>query len=204
MNHYTYYSYEEWGRGYIGVRSCDCLPEEDLYFGSYSDPTFEPTQKIILSTHETREEANQAEVKLHKFFNVGLNNHFANKANQTASGFTTYGITPSKETRQKMSERRRGAGNHMWGKTHSEETRQKIREARRNQVISEETRQKMREAHTGRAHSEEAKRKISKASKTRSKEKSSMWGKTHSEETKQKMREAAKKRWANHRTVTDD
>jgi len=26
--HYTYYSYEEWGRGYFGSRTCRCLPEE--------------------------------------------------------------------------------------------------------------------------------------------------------------------------------
>ena len=56
--HYTYYSYEEFGRGYIGKRSCPCKPEEDVkYFGSYSDKTFEPTQKIILETYDTAEEA---------------------------------------------------------------------------------------------------------------------------------------------------
>ena len=36
--HYTYYSYQEWGMGYFGSRSCECLPEEDIkYFGSFSD-----------------------------------------------------------------------------------------------------------------------------------------------------------------------
>ena len=55
-NHYTYYSYEEWGRGYFGSRSCDCLPEEDInYFGSFKDKNFKPTQKIILKDdYETR------------------------------------------------------------------------------------------------------------------------------------------------------
>jgi hypothetical protein len=34
--YYTYYSYEEYGRGYFGSRSCKCLPEEDTkYFGSF-------------------------------------------------------------------------------------------------------------------------------------------------------------------------
>ena len=37
MNHYTYYSFEQWGRGYIGRRSCKCSPEEDNYFGSYRE-----------------------------------------------------------------------------------------------------------------------------------------------------------------------
>ena len=46
---YVYYSYEEFGRGYIGSRICKCLPEEDIkYFGSYKDKTFNPTEKIIL------------------------------------------------------------------------------------------------------------------------------------------------------------
>lgn len=48
MHHYVYYSFEEWGRGYIGVRSCECLPEEDtLYFGSYKDKSFNPSNKVI-------------------------------------------------------------------------------------------------------------------------------------------------------------
>ena len=54
---YVYYSYEPWGRGYIGKRECECLPEEDVkYFGSYRDKTFKPTEKIILQTFDTVEE----------------------------------------------------------------------------------------------------------------------------------------------------
>jgi hypothetical protein len=87
--HYTYYSYEPYGRGYIGVRQCSCLPEEDThYFGSYSDVTFQPTEKIILSLFESREEAVAAEVKLHSFYDVGNNIHFANKARQLTTGFS--------------------------------------------------------------------------------------------------------------------
>ncbi len=48
-NHYVYYSYEEWGRGYIGSRTCKCHAKDDVkYFGSFLDKTFNPTQKIIL------------------------------------------------------------------------------------------------------------------------------------------------------------
>lgn len=87
-NFYVYYSYEEWGRGYIGRRECRCLPEEDVkYFGSFKDKTFKPTQKIILATFETREEMCQAEVNLHAFYEVDVNPHFANKARQTSSKF---------------------------------------------------------------------------------------------------------------------
>ena len=180
MNHYTYYSYEEWGRGYIGVRSCDCFPEEDLYFGSYSDLTFKPNCKEILGVYETREEALEAEIRLHDFYGVASNPHFANRAKQTSSGFTTYGTSPSEETRQKMSEQRKGSGNSMFGKKHSEETKRKLSEASKRQVVSEETRQKMREAKLGKEGpwkgktlSEEHRRKLSEAAKKRSGQKKS-------------------------------
>jgi hypothetical protein len=87
MFHYTYYSYESWGRGYIGRRSCSVSPEQDNYFGTYSDKTFKPEHKIILGIHTTKEEAAEAEVKLHEFFQVHLNPHFANKARQTSKKF---------------------------------------------------------------------------------------------------------------------
>ena len=72
MKHfYVYYSYEEYGRGYIGKRECKCLPEEDIsYFGSFHDKTFRPTQKIILETFDNVEEALGAECVLHNFYEV--------------------------------------------------------------------------------------------------------------------------------------
>jgi hypothetical protein len=94
--YYTYYSYEEWGRGYIGSRGCECLPEDDIkYFGSFYDKTFNPTQKIILEIYETREQALEAEVILHDFYDVANNPHFANKAKQTSTKF--YYIIPFEE-----------------------------------------------------------------------------------------------------------
>jgi general stress protein YciG len=87
--HYTYYSYEEWGMGYFGSRSCKCLPEEDIrYFGSFRDKTFKPTQKIILkSDYTTRAEADADEVLLHDYFEVDINPHFANRSRQTSTKF---------------------------------------------------------------------------------------------------------------------
>jgi hypothetical protein len=92
--YYTYYSYEEWGRGYIGSRGCNCLPEEDVkYFGSFKDKTFRPTQKIILKDdYATREEALIDEIILHDYYDVANNPHFANKAKQTSTKF--YYIIP--------------------------------------------------------------------------------------------------------------
>lgn len=92
MYHYVYYSYEEWGRGYIGVRSCKCLSEEDTkYLGSFYDKSFKPTEKVILSAFETREDALKAEIALHDFYKVHKNPHFANKAMQTSTKFVSNG-----------------------------------------------------------------------------------------------------------------
>lgn len=80
---YVYYSYEPWGRGYIGKRECWCLPEEDKkYFGSFYDKTFKPTEKIILYTFKTKKDAYMAESILHEFYQVDVNPNFANKVKQ--------------------------------------------------------------------------------------------------------------------------
>lgn len=86
--HYVYYSYEEWGRGYIGRRTSRVEPSLDPYMGSFTDKAFRPTKKIILEVFDTREEAIKAEIALHTFFQVDLNPHFANKVKQTAIGFS--------------------------------------------------------------------------------------------------------------------
>ena len=87
--YYTYYSYEEYGRGYIGSRKCFCLPGEDIkYFGSSSDKTFKPTQKIILKDdYSTREEAYADEIILQEYYKVVENPHFVNKSYQTSTKF---------------------------------------------------------------------------------------------------------------------
>jgi general stress protein YciG len=87
--HYVYYSYEEYGRGYFGSRTCDCLPEKDVnYFGSYTDKTFKPTRKIILKDdYATREEAYIDEIILQEHYKVVENPHFANRAYQKSKKF---------------------------------------------------------------------------------------------------------------------
>jgi hypothetical protein len=87
--HYVYYSYESWGRGYIGKRSCKCLPKDDIrYFGSFRDRSFKPDQKIILKTLKTEKEAIEAEIYLHDFYKVDINPHFANRARQKSIKFS--------------------------------------------------------------------------------------------------------------------
>jgi hypothetical protein len=138
MKHfYVYYSYEEYGRGYIGKRECYCLPEEDVkYFGSYRDKTFYPTQKIILETFDTLEDALEAECVLHDFYEVDKNPHFANMAKQTSKKF--YYITPRENMLGENNPAKRP------------EVREKLSASAKNRRASEETKRKMSEAHKGR------------------------------------------------------
>lgn len=101
--HYVYYSYEPWGRGYIGKRTCLCMPEEDTkYFGSFSDRTFKPTEKIILAEFDTSEQALEAEIALHDFYAVTKNLHFANRARQTSKFFNTEGVPKTGDHKEKI------------------------------------------------------------------------------------------------------
>jgi len=151
-NHYVYYSYEEFGRGYIGSRSCGCLPEEDKeYLGSFTDSTFTPTGKIVLAVFGTRKEATAAEVVLHDAYDVAKNPEFANRAKQTSEFFDRTGAKSTAEHCQKIGkanqgrrltpeniqkrQKTRGAypsgENHpMYGKTHTDKARDKIKKAR--------------------------------------------------------------------------
>jgi len=134
---YVYYSYEEYGRGYIGKRECKCLPEEDVkYFGSFHDKTFKPTQKIILETFNTVEEALEAECFLHDFYEVDKNPHFANRAKQTSKKF--YYIVSAENMIGENNPAKRP------------EVREKLSAARKKRITTEETKRKMSEVHTGR------------------------------------------------------
>jgi hypothetical protein len=155
MTYYTYYSWEEWGRGYIGYRRCPVrkTPETDEYLGSYRDKTFNPTAKEILGVYDTREEAMQAEIVLHEFFDVARNPHFANKACSTSTGFCI--AKHSEETKRKLSEANKGENNPLYGKSRSEETKRKLSEANKGEnnplygkTLSPEHRRKLSEANS--------------------------------------------------------
>ena len=92
-HHYVYRSYEEGGREYIGIRTCNSLPEEDTqYFGSFKDKSFNPTKKTILFTGDTREEVAEIEIELHDFFDVAVNPQCANQAKATSTKFDVTGV----------------------------------------------------------------------------------------------------------------
>lgn len=86
--HYTYYSYEEGGRGYIGKRTSSVPPESDPYLGSFSDKTFKPTRKTVIAVFDSAERACESEIALQVLFNVGKEEHFANKKIHSSPSFT--------------------------------------------------------------------------------------------------------------------
>ena len=218
---YVYYSYEEFGRGYIGSRGCKCLPEEDFkYYGSFWDKTFKPTQKIILTEFDNRRDAYDAEVVLHKFYDVVNNPHFANQSRALTSGFTTEGLSTFKgrkhseetkrkigeaskrritsdETRKLKSKQMSGEGNPMYGGTHTPEAREKIGAAQRGKVIEDWHKERISQANKGKTLSEEHKKKIGSWERDDTYRKNlsnSLKGRTFSEEHRKNLSEATKRR----------
>jgi len=168
-NAYIYYSFEEYGRGYIGARSKSPIGD-DAYLGSYSDTEFHPTQKIILAEYETMEEALEAEVLLHDFYGVDENPHFANKAKQTSSGFyfDPTGREVTEEERKKnreawTPERKEAQAERMANYNKSDHHRESV--AKRNKVHKPWG----NKSRTGMKNSAEMNDKISKGSKGRKK-----------------------------------
>ena len=109
--------------------------------------------------------------------------------NCTFGGEGFSGTKHSEETKQKMSEAKKGKKHPMYGKKFSEEHKLKMSEAHKGIKLSEETKRKMSEANKGKKRSKETKQKISKALKGKT-----PWikGRKLSEETKMKISESHK------------
>jgi len=99
-----------------------------------------------------------------------------------SKGGTSGGFKHREESKQKMSEAKKG-------RTFSEEHKQKISEASKGKPKSEEAKRKMSEASKGKPKNEEHRRKLSEVKKGKP---SGMKGKTHTEESKKKNSEAHK------------
>ena len=170
-NAYTYYSYEEYGRGYIGARSKSPIGD-DIYFGTFSDTNFNPTQKIILGEYETMEEALTAEVALHAFFDVDINAHFANRAKQTSGGFyfdpTGREVTEAERKKSRASwtpERRRAQAERMTKQNKSDRHRQSMIERNKSNKMREAAAERNTKHCKGKPLSQEHRNKISEGVK---------------------------------------
>ncbi len=173
---------------YIGVRSCNCLPENDSdYMGSSKilnkamEVEPEAFTKTIIDTFPTREIASIDEQRLHETYDVARNSEFYNQMNAPL-GFDNTGKHHSEETRKKISDAHRGEKNHNYGKHHSAEHKKKLSVSQIGKTISSETRAKMSEAAMGKIISPETRKRISE----------SHMGNKHSPETKKKISEAGK------------
>jgi hypothetical protein len=115
MFHYVYrITNTVLNKHYYGVRTSKIDPKLDLgfkYFSSSSDKEFIQIQKEnpqdykykIIKIFNSRVEAAELEIFLHKKFNVVVNESFYNKANSTSSGWDTTGTILSNEHREKLS-----------------------------------------------------------------------------------------------------
>lgn len=150
---YVYYSYEEWGRGYIGTRHRDPVGD-DAYMGTYTDETYSPTHKIVLGVYETSQEALAAEVALHNFYEVDANPHFANKARQGSSKFyydsTGREVTDTERAKNRAAwtpERREAMRQRAIKRNKSDKHRERMR--KNNPMQSAEARRKISEGQRG-------------------------------------------------------
>ncbi len=87
---------------YIGVRSCNTKPEDDLgkiYFSSSSNREFMRDQKYnyknylyqVLNIFYTRKEAELNEIELHELYDVRNNEEYLNEYNASFVGFNSLG-----------------------------------------------------------------------------------------------------------------
>ena len=107
--HYTYLITEiSTGMKYIGVRSCNNLPEKDIgitYFSSSSNKNFIKNQKEnknnykyeVLQTFETRREAILNEIELHEKYCVDNDSNFYNIVKSSNIGLDTTNKTTVKD-----------------------------------------------------------------------------------------------------------
>lgn len=170
------------GMRYIGARSCNCLPKDDIKYISSSkylkkaikEEGLDHFNKLILAIFPTREKALAYEIFLHNCFNVNKDPMFYNKAKQTSTRFECimygpdnplYGKNRSEETKQKIS--KANLGRHR-----STEEKKEIGRRRRKRIYSEEARQGMKNSQKGEKSpgygkplSQEHKNKIGKKSR---------------------------------------
>lgn len=212
MNHYVYKLIDPiTNEFYFGARSCECLPENDDYMGSYlSWSPIDPDrlQKSVLQEFDSRQQANLFERDI---ISERIHDELNRNYHIPGVGFCMHGTTASEETKQKIRENHAdvsGKNNPNYGKTWDEiygeeagvnlrerlNTRLRERPPMKGKTHSEETKKLIRERKLGTFHSEETKRKMSESAmgliKTQEHRKNlseSLTGRTLSDEHKRKM-----------------
>jgi len=128
--HYVYLTCDTTdGRLYWGVRSCDCDPKDDNYFGSHCDNTYNPDMKWVWNEFSTREDAEFAEHKLHKLFDVVNSSTFANLSCAQWKQWEWVGSKHSAATIEKLREQKLGENNPQFGKPTSQKQKDAVRRA---------------------------------------------------------------------------
>ena len=105
MNHYTYEIKFENNMKYIGVRSCKCNIEDDVYTGSSKlipPELYATCEKTILATFGTRIEAQQDEIERHAQLDVARNPEYYNGINAKSTGFSPIGLTKSRSDKVRI------------------------------------------------------------------------------------------------------
>lgn len=105
MNHYTYKIKFENGMKYLGVRSCRCPIEEDVYTGSSKlipPELYATCEKTRLATFATRIKAQEDEIKRHAELDVARNPEYYNGVNATSIGFSPIGLTKERSEKVKL------------------------------------------------------------------------------------------------------
>lgn len=105
MNHYTYEIEFENGMKYLGVRSCKCPIDEDVYTGSSKlipPELYATCKKTILATFNTRIEAQEDEIRRHAELDVARNPEYYNGINAKSTGFSPIGLTKERSEKVKL------------------------------------------------------------------------------------------------------
>lgn len=208
---------------YVGITSSSTLhrwgdcgqgyANQKLMWRAIQKYGWDNIQHIVIADNLTKKQACALEIQLIAFFQSNKSRYGYNvsdggnipapRSEETQKRITEKlrGRKLSAETRQKMSESRKGELNPFYGKKHSEETIVKLRASHMGKSATESTRRKLSEQRKGKSKSQEHKNKLSKSllghpvsEETRLKMSLAKKGRKLSEETRRKMSEAHRRK----------
>lgn len=199
---------------YYGVRSCSCLPIEDLgirYFSSSTDEKFMNDQKEhpedykykIVKEFDNRKDAEYFEKYLHTKFNVSMNEHFYNKCMSTLMGFSVEGTHWTKEhhkNMEKVFESYRRPFEERYGPERAKEIKEKLRrpktDERKKKISESKMGKKLSDSHKAAMSIAIRKRYASMSDEERENFRKKMTEVNRSEDKRKKDSEQLKAIWA--------